>query len=313
MKILNFGSLNIDYVYEVAHIVQPGETIDSFSLNLFPGGKGLNQSIAIARAGASVYHAGMIGEDGEMLVRLLKENHVDCSHIQTTEGQTGSAVIQVDAKGQNCIILNGGANRKNSIKNAEKILEDFEPNDIILLQNEINEIRGIINIAKEKGLYIILNPSPMNDTVLACDLEKIDLFIMNEHEGRQITGGEAVEDILKSMEKKYQGAGVILTLGEKGAIYQDKNQRYRHGGYIADAVDTTAAGDTFTGYFIAMLSQQNKIEQCLDEAAKAAALAVTRAGAAVSIPHKKDVAAAALTLNKKNNQVRQHRMSLGTY
>lgn len=289
MKILNFGSLNIDYVYQVDHIVKPGETIDSYSLNLFSGGKGLNQSIAIARAGSRVYHAGMIGKDGDMLIKSLRDNDVECQYVKTCAEQTGSAVIQVDKQGQNCIILNGGANRKNTLENIKNVLADFEAGDILLLQNEINGIRDIIEIAKAKKMFIVLNPSPMNSTVLDCDLKKIDLFLMNEHEGAQITGAESVNEVLETMKKKFPQASVVLTLGAKGAVFQDSARRYKHKGYRVTVADTTAAGDTFTGYFISMLSQNQPIEKCIDEASKAAALAVMRSGAAVSIPHKHEI------------------------
>lgn len=285
MKIVNFGSLNIDYTFHVEEIVRPGQTVDSAGEQRFPGGKGLNQSLAIARAGSEVYHAGRIGEDGAFLKELLEKDGVNCRFVDQAEGGTGKAFIQVDASGQNCIVLSGGANRKNTRAFCDQVLDFFEEGDILLLQNEINEIGYLIERASEKGLSIVLNPSPMNEEVTACDLSRIDFFIMNEDEGRQITGKEDGEEILQEMERRYPRARVVLTLGEKGSVFAHQGKRIYQGIYPVKAVDTTGAGDTFTGYMLAHMVQGDSMEICLERAAKASALAVTRAGAASAIPY----------------------------
>ena len=293
MKILNFGSLNLDHVYRVDRIVEPGQTIDSFSVNCYPGVKGLNQTLAVARAGTPVAHAGMIGADGESLRRLLEDDGVDCTFLRTVEVGTGSTFIQVDANGQNSIVLNGGANRANTEAFCDEVLSHFGPGDLLLLQNEINKIDYLICRAWEKGMQVALNPSPMNAHAMACDLSKVSIFIMNEDEGAQITGSSQPEEILAVMRERYPQARVVLTLGSKGSVYQDADRQLRQPAFRVKAVDTTAAGDTFTGYLLSAMARGCEMAQCLELASKAAALAVTKAGAASSIPYWKDVAEAA--------------------
>ena len=289
MKILNFGSLNIDYVYKVDHIVQKGETQHSISRSVFSGGKGLNQSIALAKAGIPVYHAGMIGEDGDILLETCKENGVNTEFIRQIPGPGGHTVIQVDKDGQNCILLFGGANRSITREFVDEVLASFEKGDIILLQNEINELDYIIDKASEKGMMIILNPSPFDDNLKVCDLTKVSLFLVNEIEGYQITGEKEPEKILAAVKEKYPSAKIVLTLGGEGSAYQDETGIYRQGIFKVKAVDTTAAGDTFTGYFISSIIDGMPVQEGLELAAKASAIAVSRPGATASIPLKKEV------------------------
>lgn len=291
MKVLNFGSLNLDYVYQVDHILIPGETLASKDRKTFCGGKGLNQSIALAKAGIPVYHAGMIGEGGEELLKTCRENGVNTEYIRQIEGSCGHTVIQVDKDGQNCILLFGGANRSMTKEFVDSVLDSFEEGDIILLQNEINELDYIIDRAYEKGMMIILNPSPYDAALEKCDLSKISLFLVNEIEGCQITGEKAPEQILSRMKEMYPKAKLVLTLGGDGAVYQDETGIYRQGIYKVKAVDTTAAGDTFTGYFISSIIENMAVEEGLSLAAKASAIAVSRPGATASIPVKEEVLA----------------------
>ena len=289
MKILNIGSLNIDYVYQVDHMVAPGETLMAFKRDVYCGGKGLNQSIAMSRAGLQVNHAGCIGAEGMMLTDLLKENDVNVDAVEVLMESTGHAIIQVDASGQNCILLYGGANRLLTKEYIDDVLKDYGKDDILLLQNEVNNLDYIIDSAYEKGLQIILNPSPYDSALDACDMTKISLFLLNEVEGKQMTGYEEPDDILTKLSKIYPNAKVVLTLGENGSIYQYDGKRYAQKAYSVDAVDTTAAGDTFTGYFIAGMVEGKSPKECLDLAAKASSIAVTRQGAAPSIPYRKEV------------------------
>lgn len=188
-KVLNFGSLNMDHVYQVQHFVSPGETLSSTKLQHFCGGKGLNQSIALARAGANVYHAGAIGMDGLQLKKQLEEDGADTSFLQIREElETGHAIIQVDETGQNCIILYGGANQSITGMQVDETLKHFEKGDIILLQNEINELKYIMEKAYQKGLRIFLNPSPCDEKIMELPLELVDTLLLNEVEGEQITG-----------------------------------------------------------------------------------------------------------------------------
>lgn len=289
MKIVNFGSLNIDYQFCVEQIVRPGQTIDSRTEQRSPGGKGLNQSLAISRAGGHVYHAGMYGEDGLFLKELLEREGVDCRFLTMVEGGTGKAFIQVEASGQNCIVLSGGANRKNSRELCDQVLAAFEAGDMLLLQNEINCVDYLVERASEKGMTVVLNPSPMNGAVLACDLSRVSVFVMNEDEGSQVTGKQGCEEILDEMKRRYPEARVVLTLGEKGAAYAYKDERLYQEIYPVQAVDTTGAGDTFTGYLLAGMMRGASMADCLKQAARASAIAVTREGAASAIPYAKEV------------------------
>lgn len=294
MKVLNYGSLNIDHVYQVDQIVQPGQTIDSYGVNVFPGGKGMNQSIAIARAGCRVYHAGNIGADGQFMKELLEEAGADCTWLRTVDVGTGSTFIQVDSNGQNCIVLNGGANRANSKEYVDEVLANFGEGDLVLLQNEINEVGYIIDKAYEKGMIIVVNPSPMNEKILACDLKKVSMFLMNEDEGMAITGKQEPAEILAAMTEMYPEAQTVLTLGSKGSVYQGKGRTIEQKAFRVKAVDTTAAGDTFTGYLLAAMARGEDMAKCLEEGSKASAIAVTREGATTSIPVLAEVQAAEL-------------------
>lgn len=289
MKVLCFGSLNIDYVYQVDHNVSSGETENSSDMSINCGGKGLNQSIALARAGASVWHAGMVGEEGAELIEKCAENGVNIDYICTVEGRSGHTIIQVDKNGNNSIILFGGANRCMTEKYIDEVLGGFSKGDIILLQNEINLLSVIIDKAYEKEMKIILNPSPYDNSLKECDLGKVSLFLLNEIEGEQMTGEKEPQRIIEEIRKKYPDSETVLTLGEDGAIYSDKMKVYKQEAFKVKAVDTTAAGDTFTGFFVASLLEGKKTEECLKLAAKASSIAVTRHGALDSIPRMEEV------------------------
>lgn len=289
MKVLNFGSLNLDYVYNVDHMIQPGETMATYGLNTFCGGKGLNQSIALAKAGVEVYHAGLIGEEGGILLEACKEGGVDARFVKTIEGKSGHTIIQVDKNGQNCILLYGGANRAMTKEYIDEVLDFFEAGDILLLQNEVNLVEYMIDQAYAKGMMVVINPSPYNEALDACDFSKISLFLVNEIEGAQITGETEPDTILAALKEKYPHAKVVLTLGGDGSVYQDETGQYRQGIFKVKAVDTTAAGDTFTGYFISSIIDGTPVEEGLRLAAKASAIAVSRPGATASIPLREEV------------------------
>ncbi|MDU1847084.1 MAG: ribokinase [Niallia nealsonii] len=284
MKILNFGSLNIDKVYSVPHFVSAGETLSSTNYEEFPGGKGLNQSIALAKAGAQVYHAGKIGKDGLFLKDILSESNVNIDWIEETGNTTGHAIIQVSSSGENCILLFGGANKEITIDQINHILANFSQDDLLLLQNEINNLEYIVEKAHQKGLKIVLNPSPIDETITKLDFSKIDYLILNEIEAKAITGENMNDKIFQKLLSLNKQLKIVLTLGTEGVIYKDSVQEHRQPSYKVDAVDTTAAGDTFLGYFLSQISQHTDIKKSLQIAAKAASIAVTRKGAASSIP-----------------------------
>jgi ribokinase len=290
MKILNFGSLNIDHVYKVDHFVRPGETMNSLDYKQYCGGKGLNQSIALSYAGAEVYHAGKVGSDGSSLLHMLEESGVDTRYVRKSDGVSGHAIIQVDSNGENCIMLHGGANQDISLKDVEEVLSFFLQGDYLLLQNEINNISNIMKIAKRRGLKIVLNPAPMNEPVLSYPLELVDIFILNEVEGREFTGERDSGKIISDMRRKYPEAAIVLTLGAKGVKYSDKESSYSvPADTTVKVVDTTAAGDTFIGYFLSCLSQKIPVEKALQVSCRASAICVSRPGASKSIPRREEV------------------------
>jgi ribokinase len=305
-KILNFGSLNIDYVYHVDHFVRPGETIHSRDLLLFCGGKGLNQSIALARAGAEVYHAGCVGEaDGQMLIDALADANVNISNIQKTNIRSGNAVIQVNKEGENCIILFGGANQCVTAEHAEQVIEKFDSGDIMLLQNEISNVGLLIEKASAKGMTVVLNPSPCDEKIHALPLHLVDIFLVNEIEGKDIAGiGDADhQSVMANLRVKFPKAKIVLTLGKHGVMYFDGKSEYAHGTYNLPLVDTTAAGDTFTGYFLAGFARGETSPQMIEMASKAAGIAVSRAGASSSIPTISEVLSFVFpTVNIKRNR-----------
>lgn len=291
MKILSLGSLNLDYVYSVEHFVRAGETIASLDRNEFCGGKGLNQSIALARAGADVYHAGKIGADGtELKYKLMKYGVNTDFTIVDGSLPTGHAIIQVDPRGQNCIIIYGGANHAIHTTDIDGILAAFEPGDIMLVQNEINNLDYAIEKAHARGMRVALNPSPINKALTESPaLKNVEWFILNEIEGFELTGEREPQAICEAMRARFPGCRVVLTLGKKGVLYDDGEVTATHGIYDVPVVDTTAAGDTFTGYFLACMTEGLDIERTLELASKASSLAVNRAGAADSIPSRKEV------------------------
>lgn len=284
MRILNFGSLNLDHTYRVPHIAAPGETMTSQSLEIRPGGKGLNQSVALARAGAEVFHAGLVGVDGDLLRAVCEESGVDTRFICTSDVRSGNAIIQVDDSGQNCIILYPGANRAVDEEFADKVLEFFAAGDYLLLQNEISSLAYIIDKAWEKGMKIILNPSPMDGRLRKCDLEKVWLFILNEVEGEQLSGEKDPDGILRVMRQMYPQAEIVLTLGAQGSLYCNGERTVRQEIFPVETVDTTGAGDTFTGYFITEYLDSGDPAKALRTAAMASAIAVSAKGAADAVP-----------------------------
>lgn len=290
MKVLCFGSLNIDYTYRVDHFVGKGETLSSEGLNVFSGGKGLNQSIALAKAGLETYHAGAVGEDGEFLLEMLGQAGVNTENVAVLKDiRSGNAIIQNDKDGDNCILLYGGANQAITRQQVDEVLSHFDEGDYLVLQNEINEIPYIVEQAHEKGMRIVLNPSPMNEKIMKISLDYVDYFLLNEVEAGQILGREVKKGVdgkalAAELLARFPEAKIVLTLGGDGSVYADKEQQFCQPIYKVQTVDTTAAGDTFSGYFIAGVLRGKTVQQSMDMAARAASIAVSRLGAAPSIP-----------------------------
>ena len=315
MKILNFGSCNIDYVYSMKHIVTVGETASAYNLELFPGGKGLNQSIATARAGAEIFHAGCVGNDGEMLKRILEDSGVDITFLKSVNEKNGHAIIQVSDAGDNSIFIYPGSNEMITRDFVDEVLENFSSEDILLLQNEINDIGYIIEKAHGKGMCVVFNPSPINEVISKIDLNMISYLILNEVEAREITQIDYVDGQLVFFEEKYPRLKVILTLGKQGSVMLKDGNRIRQDAYKVTTVDTTAAGDTFTGYFVAGLAQKTEDKVLLNLASVASAIAVSRKGAAPSIPLMDEVLRTLGTLepNRTENKPENFKIRLEEY
>ena len=294
MRILNFGSLNLDYVYTVDHFVQPGETLAALSRSVKAGGKGLNQSIALARAGARVWHAGCLGAGGEKLKEMLEENGVDTGLLLPVPEMQGHTVIQVNRAGENSILLYGGSNRCVPEEHVRRVISGFAPGDWLILQNEINRLPLITELAAEKGMHIVLNPSPYDGTVKEADLSRVAWLLVNEIEAEQVSGEREPEKAWEKLHGLYPRMSLLVTLGNRGSAAftagPGGTEACLEEAVPVKAVDTTAAGDTYTGYFIAGLTGGKPLRQCMREASRAAAAAVTRPGAAESIPWRSELA-----------------------
>ena len=289
MKILNFDSCNIDYVYNVSDFVKARETISALSTAEHPGGKGLNQAVAAARAGGNVFFAGNIGEDGLFLKELLENSGANTKYLKINKARTGNAIIQIDKDGENCIIVSAGANALLDEAYIKSVTADFARGDICMLQNETPCTDFIIKRAKACGMTVIWNPSPMNEKIMDSAIVMCDYIIVNNTEGKALTGKEEPSDILKALLKKYPHTKAVLTLGKNGSIYSDGTNTVKQPSFKASPVDTTGAGDTFTGYFAAMISWGKTAAEALKIASAAAALATEKQGAASSIPLIADV------------------------
>ena len=293
MKILVYGSLNIDLLFSVDHIVSPGETISSAQFDKSAGGKGANQAAAFAKAGLPVYMAGKTGEDGQFLLNLLKSYGVNTDAVVMYEGAAGQAVIQIDKNGQNSIVLYPGGNGEITTKEIDKTISAFSDGDIIVLQNETSNLKYQMERAKKQGMRICLNPSPFNEKLEDIPLHIANWLFVNEIEGAALAGTSPsqtnLRDIVDLLVKKFPETKIILTAGKEGAFYGFGETREK--GEIIDvkAVDTTGAGDTFTGYFICALEKNMGIAQSLSIACKAAGIAVSRKGAFESIPFADEV------------------------
>ena len=290
MKVLVFGSANIDKTYTIDHFVDAGETVSADKMELFCGGKGFNQAVAFSRAGCDTYFAGAVGSDGDILKSALSSDNISLKYLKTVSGPSGHAIIQVDPDGQNSIIILAGANGEISRSDVDSVISGFGPGDLIVLQNEISNVGYIIEKAKDAGLVIALNPSPYNEKVASYDLSKVDYLLINEVEGEQISGSPEPDKILNILHCKYPDMNILLTLGCRGSAFMSSDGEITCCGiYKTTAVDTTAAGDTFTGYFLSGIISDLSIKESLERAAIASGISVSRKGASPSIPYKNEV------------------------
>lgn len=288
-RILNLGSLNLDYVYRMDRIVCPGETLASTAFSRGAGGKGLNQSVALARAGVEVCHAGCLSREADWLRELLEAEHVDTTRLHAVDRPAGHAIIQVDAIGGNAIVLYGGANLALMPDRLPGVFEGFGSGDWFLTQNETSCVPEAIATAHARGMMVCFNPAPMHAAVIEYPLATVDWLVVNEHEGSELSGETSPAAIFRGLRRRCPHARLILTLGAVGAwgappagdpvfVTAPKVQ----------VVDTTAAGDTFIGYLLAASMQGADLSAALELACRAGAVCVTRAGAASSIPHHRE-------------------------
>ena len=294
MSVLVFGSVNIDRSFRLPHWIECGETISSLSLSTQAGGKGANQAVALSKAGTETYLAATIGSDGLWIKDLLASYGVNTSLMAVKENSfTGTATILLDDKGRNSIVLYGGGNRENDEGYIEDVLSRFGEGDWIVLQNEINNLGLIMDTARKRGMKICLNPSPFEESLLSLALGSVDLIVVNEIEIMQLMKGSSGswDDIIRLCSERYPSSSILLTLGEEGSIYKDKesSELIKTAIVKTSVVDTTAAGDTFLGYFLSGIMKGNSPEESLRRATKASSVAVSRAGAMDSIPYSGEI------------------------
>ena len=288
-RLVNLGSLCIDHVYGVPNIASAGETVASRSHAVFPGGKGLNQSLAAARAGASVVHAGCIGADGGWLRDELARAGVDVSLLREVDTPSGHAVIQVNPRGENAIVIAGGANRVLTTADREAAFALCGAGDWLLLQNEINDLEAVLAGARAAGCRVAFNVAPVDGREQGYELDGVGLLILNEVEAAALAGTSDPDAGLDALCARYPKCGVVVTLGRDGLRHGLGDQRLRLDAFPADAVDETAAGDAFVGYLMAALLEGKPMREALVLGSAAGALAVTKAGAASSIPERDEI------------------------
>jgi len=285
-KLVNVGSLCIDFVYSVPSLVGAGETVAAAQRQVFPGGKGLNQSVAAARAGAAVCHYGAVGDDGDMLLDVLRSEGVDVSGVLELHGPSGHAVIQVDTSGQNAIVISGGSNRKLPTDVISTAVSKIGPGDWLLLQNEINDVGQVMREAAAVGANIAFNVAPPDERIHSYPIELLKLLIVNEPEAQALAGVEGSDAAFTTLIERYPATDIVLTQGKHGLHFYDASMAEcaRMDAFTVTPVDETAAGDAFVGYLMSGLVAGLDIVQTLARASAAGALAVTRSGAAPSIP-----------------------------
>ena len=293
-RLVNLGSLCVDNVYAVPNIAAAGETVASLSHAVHPGGKGLNQSLAAARAGATVAHFGCIGADGHWLKDALAQAQVDVAGIREVPGASGHAVIQVNPQGENAITIAGGANRRLTEADFDAAYAGLNAGDWLLLQNEINDLERVLGRAVETPARVAFNVAPVDGRERNYDLAGVDLLIVNEVEAAALAGQDTrakPEAALATLCRRHPKSDVVLTLGRAGLLHGRGPARASLDAFPVTAVDETAAGDAFVGYLLAALLEGRGMQEALRRGSAAGALAVTKAGAATSIPEPAAVAA----------------------
>jgi len=283
MTIFNFGSINIDNVYQLDHFPAPGETLAARSFHVGLGGKGANQSVAAARAGANIQHIGAIGADSDWTLEIMNKANVSTKFVKSSSQPTGHAIINLDASAENTIVIVDGANHDMDVAWLDAALADAKPGDWFLLQNETNMCAHAARRASARGLKIAYSAAPFNEKALQEILPICDLLVLNEVEVAQARAAIRDFDILLDR------AVLVVTKGARGAEFRsaDKSESFRS--IVVKAKDTTGAGDTFLGYLLAQLEADQDLDAAIECAIAAAAIQVTRMGAISAIPFLSEV------------------------
>lgn len=285
MSVWNLGSINVDLFYRVPHLVLPGETLPAKSHQTGLGGKGANQSVAIARAGAEVHHIGMIGDDNTWVLDRLAGYGVDVTHVTRAEAATGHAIIMVDEMGENSIVTFAGANYAQLVGNIEAALNEAKEGDILALQTEVSHLAEAAQIARARGMFVVYSAAPFKPDIAKKMLPHVDLLVLNAVEAGQLAEalGMPVEEV--------PVPNMLITLGSQGARWRDQasGEVTEVAAFPVEPVDTTGAGDCFIGYVLAGLDQGLSRAEALRLGAAAAALKVTRPGTADAIPSRAEV------------------------
>ncbi|MBR9761994.1 MAG: ribokinase [Rhodobacteraceae bacterium] len=285
MAVWNLGSVNADLVFQVPHLPVPGETLAATGFSRGLGGKGANMSVALSRAGSRVEHIGAVGEDGVWMKQRLRGYGVSVTHLAELDGPSGQAVIELDAEGENRIVILAGANHQIDETALEGILSGAAPGDWAIFQNETNGLRAFASAAKAQGLKLAHAAAPFDAEAVAPLLPDLDLLVMNKVEAEQLA--EATGQPPEALPV----ADVVITLGGDGArwIHTDTGAVQDFAAPKVTPVDTTGAGDTFTGYLVAGLEQGMDMAAAIELATRAAAVMVTRLGTADVIPRRDEL------------------------
>ncbi|MDC0737725.1 ribokinase [Cognatishimia sp. SS12] len=286
MAIYNLGSINADLFYQVPTLPGPGETLAARSMHRGLGGKGANMSVAAARAAALVSHIGAVGRDGTWAKQRLLEYGVDTRHIAVLEdAPTGHAVINVDDAGENAIVLLPGANHEITENAIGTALSESARGDTLLIQNETNNQRYAAQMGRDLAMYVAYAAAPFDAAAVQDVLPLLDFLILNEVEAQQLT------DATGQPPQALPVADIVITLGGNGCRWINTIKRTQRDfpAHQVDVVDTTGAGDTFTGYLLAARDRGLPMEQAIALAMRAGALMVMRKGTADVIPDLKEV------------------------
>jgi ribokinase len=285
VAVYNLGSINADLFYRVPHLLAPGETLAATWHSRGLGGKGANMSVACARAAARVMHVGAVGSDGRWAVERLLEYGVDTRSIIEVAAPTGHAVIMIDDQGENAILIHPGANHALSERDIQRALTGATEADTFLFQNETTcQVIGATQ-ASARGMRVIYAAAPFDAEAVKAVMPLLDILVMNAVEARQLA--EATGNDLADLPVR----DIVVTLGGEGCrwLNTDDGSDQSFPAIPVDPVDTTGAGDTFTGFLVAGLDRGLPMAQAISLGQQAAAIMVTRQGTADVIPDLKDV------------------------